>query len=135
MTRIRFSHDIGDLANDLARIPGMARRDIKSTVHRAAVVGNSVARDNARRSSGTHGKRYPNAMTWQTNSYDAPGGGGAYQAEWGPEIGRPQGGMSFEGGSRNQPPHNDLAKSADLMGPAFAGEIRNLPDNWFWPGA
>jgi hypothetical protein len=55
------------------------------------------------------------------------------QGEYGPDIAHPQGGMSFEGGSRNQPPHNDLAKSADLIGPAFQGEVHRLPDKWFWP--
>jgi hypothetical protein len=30
----------------------------------------------------------------------------------------PQGGMSFEFGSRNQPPHLDLNRSADIIGSA-----------------
>jgi hypothetical protein len=41
--------------------------------------------------------------------------------------------MSFEGGSRNQPPHNDLAKSADIMGPKLELKVNLLPDRWFWP--
>lgn len=129
--RIRVTHGIDDLANDLAGIPAKAVRDMKATVRQAAITGNTVARDNARRSSGAHGKHYPKAFTWETSSFYGFGGG-AFVAEYGPEVGRPQGGMSFERGSRNQPPHNDLAKSADLMGPAFQGEVRRLPDRWFW---
>jgi hypothetical protein len=40
--------------------------------------------------------------------------------------------MSFEFGSRNQPPHLDLAKSADLAGPMFARDVAKVAARWFW---
>lgn len=132
MARIRVIHGIDDLASDMAKIPPMAAKDMKATVRQAAIVGNTLARDNARRSAGAHGKHYPKAFTWETGSFFGFGGG-AFTAEYGPEIGRPQGGMSFEFGSRNQKPHLDLARSADIMGGSLAQEVRGLPDKWFWP--
>lgn len=132
--RIHVTHGIDDLANDLAAIPGRAVKDMRDTVRQAAIVGNTVARDNARRTSGKHGKHYPKAFTWEMSSFYGFGGG-TFQAEYGPDAARPQGSMAtgFERGSRNQTsPHNDLANSADLMGPAFQGEVRRLPEKWFW---
>lgn len=133
MSSVRVSHDIGGLERDLATIARRVGPDMRATVRRATIAGNDVARSNARRTAGAHGKLYPKAFSWDTGS--AHGfGGAAYIGEYGPDAARPQGNMSFEGGSRNQRPHNDLAKSADLMGPALAGEVRRLPDKWFWPG-
>lgn len=131
--RVNVTHGIGDLARDLKRIPKRARRDMRQVVRQVAVVGNQVAKDNARRSSGKHGKHYP-------DSFKADGpvpslfGGAGFSAEYGPVASKKQGAMSFEHGSRNQPPHHDLAKSADLIGPTFAQEVRGRMDDWFWIG-
>lgn len=58
---------------------------------------------NARATSGTHGKHYPNSIT---SEFKLSLG---VEVEVGPESGRPQGSMGrgFEYGSRNQPPHLD----------------------------
>lgn len=129
--RIVVEHSIGDLADDMASIAVRAVKDMRATVREAVIVGNTVAKDNARRTAGKHGKHYPRAMSWEMTSFYGFGGG-TIVGEYGPESGKPQGDMSFEGGSRNQPPHNDLAKSADLIAPAFLGEVRRLPERWFW---
>lgn len=128
---IRVTHDIDDLANDLRSIARQAPGDMKAVVREGIKAGNAIAKDGARRTAGAHGKHYHRAFTSQMN---AGGGlfGSTYSGEYGPEMGRPQGGMSFEFGSRNQKPHLDLAKSADVIGPAFAQEVRALPDKWFW---
>lgn len=126
-----MQHTVGDLTRDLSRLPARSIRDMKATVREGVIVGNTVAKDNARRTAGRHGKHYPKAFTWEMSSFYGFGGGNIV-GEYGPVIDRPQGGMSFEGGSRNQPPHNDLAKSADLIGPVFQREVRALPDRWFW---
>lgn len=131
MARVRVEHDLHDLASDLRRIPGIARRDMRSVVREGAITGNTVAKDNARRTAGSHGKHYPKAFTWEMRG--SLFGGAGFVAEYGPDAARPQGGMSFEHGSRNQPPHLDLAKSADLIGPAFAQEVRGKIPGWFWP--
>lgn len=128
--RIRVIHGIDDLANDLRHISRTARPDMVKVVREGIRVGNVVARDYARESAGSHGKHYPKAFSSEMTLYGALG---LIAGEYGPDEAMPQGGMSFEGGSRNQPPHNDLAKSADLIGPAFQGEVHDLPDSWFWP--
>lgn len=124
-------HNTGDLANDLAGIAKRARKDMVLTVREAGKVGNTVARDNARRTAGTHGKLYPRAFSWEMVG-SLFGSGGAIAVEYGPDRGKRQGNMEFEFGSRNQPPHLDLNRSADLMGPVLAGEVRRLPEKWFW---
>lgn len=69
--------------------------------------------DNARQTSGEHGKHYPGTITSETRLSLG------ILVETGPESGRPQGGMGpgFEFGSRNQPPHLD---GLQAMGPAEA---------------
>lgn len=130
--RARVTHSIGELAADYSAIVTQAPRDMIRTVREAVKVGNVVARDNAKRSSGQHGKHYPKAFSAEMHGLQSAGAGGSvYSGEYGPDASKPQGDMSFEGGSRNQKPHHDLARSADLMGPALAGEVRRLPDKWF----
>jgi hypothetical protein len=133
MTSVRVTHHIGDLAADLRYIARTARGDMRGVVREGIKVGAVVARDYAKESAGEHGKHYPNAITAEMGRDFNGYGTGIIQGEYGPDIAKPQGEMSFEGGSRNQPPHNDLAKSADLIGPAFQGEVSRLPDRWFWP--
>lgn len=68
-------------------------------------------RDNARETSGEHGKHYPESITSETRLSLG------ILVETGPESGRKQGGMGpgFEYGSVNQPPHFD---GLSAMGPA-----------------
>ena len=83
---------------------------------------------------GYNGKLYP--RTFSTEMYGTgrfSGGVSSYSGEYGPDSTLPQGGMSFEQGSRNQPPHNDLAKSAEIIGPAFVRSVRDVLDDLFWP--
>lgn len=126
---IRLHHDIDDLARDLRQIQRRSVTDMIGTVREGVRTGGTLARDNAKRTAGKHGKHYPNSITWDRK---VGGAFGFYRAEYGPDPAKKQGGMSFEHGSRNQAPHLDLAKSADVIGPAFQGEVRRLPDNWFW---
>lgn len=131
--RVKVYDTIGDLASDCAKIARGAQSDMVKVVREGIRVGNTVARDYARESAGAHGKHYFKAFTSEMGSIFRSAGVSVIQGEYGPDIARPQGGMSFEGGSRNQPPHNDLAKSADLIGPSFQGEVSRLPERWFWP--
>lgn len=131
MAGVRVRHNIHDLARDLAAIPPRAVKDIIGTLREGARVGGMLARENARRSSGKHGKHYPRSITWDR----AIGGAfGVYTAEYGPDLAKPQGNMSFEYGSRNQKPHLDLARSADVTGAATARDIREKSEDWFWLG-
>lgn len=121
-----------DLESDLRTIVRKSPGVLKGVVREAAIVGNTVARDNARRTAGAHGKHYPRSFTWEMSSFSGFGGFAA-SAVYGPDAGRRQGGMSFEHGSRNQPAHHDLAKSADLIGPTFADEAGRAAGRMFWP--
>lgn len=80
-------------------------------------------RENARASSGRHGKHYPKSIT--TEQVPA-----ADVAEWtvGPESARPQGGMGpgFEYGSRNQPPHLDGWQASVGQEPKFLKSLDDL---------
>src|SRR4051794_2734654 len=91
-----------------------------------ARLGNELAKGFARKSAGAHGKHYPNAFSVERT--------GLLQYEYGPDSAMPQGGMSFEFGSRNQPPHLDLAKSADIISPRLGEAVLNDVDDLFWPG-
>ena len=122
--RIRVQDTIDDLERDTRRIATTARADMARVVRSRAIEGNRLARGFARHSAGAHGKHYPKAFSAERF---AP-----LVWEYGPDASRPQGGMSFEFGSRNQPPHLDLAHSADIVGPAFARDVDDLADGWFW---
>ncbi len=121
---VRCTHTVGDLANDLVAITRRSTGDMRKVVRDNLAAGNRLARANAKRTAGSHGKHYHRAFSWEMT--------GLTVGEYGPDASKPQGGMSFEGGSRNQPPHNDLAKSADIQGPLFARDAGKLADEWFW---
>lgn len=71
---------------------------------------------NAQQTSGRHGKHYPSSITAEQF-----GGGLHFGVEVGPQYGLLQGrmGRGFEYGSRNQPPHLDGNRAADVVAPKF----------------
>lgn len=133
MAGVRVHHSIGRLAADMADIPPRAAKDMRETVRDGIRVGNSLAKDFARDTSGRHAKKYPGTFTSSMNRTLVFGGVNVFSGEYGPQA-RGQGLLApiLENGSRNSPPHFNLARSADMIGPAFAGEVRRLPDRWFW---
>lgn len=122
--RVRVISGIDDLESDMRHIAVESPKDMAEVVRTSAEAGQRYARSFAKRSAGRHGKHYPNSITAEPL--------GPLAWEYGPDASLPQGGMSFEHGSRNQPPHLDLAKSADIIGPRFARAVAKLPDRWFW---
>ena len=132
MASIKVTNHLDDLTRDMAAIPVAAAKRMPGIVRDGALAGAQIARDFARESAGKHGKHYPNAITAEARKAFRGFGAGVYSAEYGPDSARRQGGMSFEWGSRNQPPHLDLNKSADIIGPAFPGEVRNMLRDLFW---
>lgn len=122
---------IDDLANDLAGIAARVKPDMRDVVRDGIRVGADLARTNARRTAGAHGKHYPKAITSEMHS-GLGLFGNTISGEYGPDVSRPQGGMSFEFGSRNQPPHLDLARSADVVGESFVRSVRDQIDGWLW---
>lgn len=130
--RVIVTDTIGDLVKDMAAIPPKAARDMMACVRDGARAGNEIAKESAKRTAGAHGKHYHKAFTVSAGRGFRGFGAAVYSAEYGPDASKRQGGMSFERGSRNQPPHLDLAKSADVIGPIFAREVSQLPARWFW---
>lgn len=129
--RAHVTHGIDDLASDLADIAARVKPDMRGVVRDGIRVGADLAKANAKRTAGSHGKHYPKSISSEMDS-DLGLFGNTISGEYGPDAARPQGGMSFEFGSRNQPPHLDLARSADIVGPAFARSVRDQIDEWFW---
>lgn len=102
--------EVFELAADL----GKASRAVASglyTVYKES--GEAFAKDwadNARETSGEHGKWYPDSITSETRvSMDI-------HVETGPDSGRKQGrmGRGFEFGSQNQPAHLDGARALPI---------------------
>lgn len=124
MAGIRVTHGIGDLFADLANIAVQTRPAMRGVVRDGLQVGTNLARVNAKRTAGKHGKHYPKSITSEMHS-GLGLFGNTISGEYGPDAARPQGGMSFEYGSRNQPAHLDLARSADVVGPSF---LRSVDD-------
>jgi hypothetical protein len=73
---------------------------------------------NARISAGEHGVHYPDAIEANMRF-----GGFSAIAEIGPNPGKPQGGMSFEYGSVNQPPHLDGKRALDKNLPSIERKL------------
>jgi hypothetical protein len=74
-------------------------------------------RANARATSGQHGKHYPDSITADMRVSTN------IEVEIGPDPRLPQGGMSFEFGSVNQPPHLDGQRAADTVVPRLDRRI------------
>lgn len=122
--QVRVIHTIDELADDLRGIATTGRADLSRAVRRNIETGNLAAKASAKRTSGAHGKHYPNAFSAEMT--------GPLTGEYGPDAGKPQGGMSFENGSRNQPPHRDLARTAPGAGDRLLRDVDDILDRWFW---
>lgn len=133
MVSLRVDHrGLTDLASDLAGLPPQIARDSIATVRDGARAGAMLARANAEQTSGSHGKHHPRAYSSEMSRPVGFGGTFGYAAEYGPDASKPQGGMSFEEGSRNQRPHRPLRRTLPMIVPAFHGEYARKIDGWFW---
>lgn len=131
--RVRVKSGIDDLASDMAAIGPRAAKIMTGVVREGLKTGNGLAKDFARESSGRAGKHYPKSFTTEMHGrLSALTGGALISGEYGPDESGPQGGMSFEHGSRNQKPHLDLARSADIIAPVFGREVLTRIDELFW---
>ena len=75
-------------------------------------------RANATATAGRHGKWYPASIKTKPV--------GAMEVEVGPTPGMRQGAMSFEFGSRNQPPHLDGQRALDATLPSLQAKVQAL---------
>lgn len=118
---IRVTHNIDDLANDCAGIPGKLLTEAPRVVSRSAREGNALARGYARSSAGPHGKNYFKRMTAELI--------GPLSAEYGPE-GIPK--TDFVGVGFRSGVNLDLPRSADVIGPKFADAAGDMLGGLFW---
>lgn len=93
----------------------------RQVVQRGALNIKTDWRQMAKVSAGKHGKLYPYSITYDTEETRT-----RVTAEIGPERDRPQGGMAFETGSVNQPPHPDGQRAADREEPRFAKAVEEM---------
>lgn len=105
------------LSRDLGKIGARSTAAMYGVFKEAGERLEDQWRANARETSGEHGKHYPDSidttMRVSTNIV----------VEVGPNPAKPQGGMSFEYGSVNQPPHLDGQKAADKLEPVLGTMI------------
>lgn len=122
--RVHVEHTLGDLVAILSAAPEKLVTEGSQIIRRNIEAGNKVGRAFAKTSSGVHGKHYPKAFSAQMTS--------ALEGEWGPDEAKPQGGMSFERGSRNQKPHLDVLRSGDVQVPQYHDDMSDLADRLLW---
>lgn len=118
------SFDIGGLRGLIPDMDVSAKalaREARSLVEQSAIDLRDKWRENARETAGEHGRLYPDSIRYQM-------AGNAYYsaADIAPDPSKPQGGMSFEYGSANQPPHLDGQRALDELAPRIMRRFDSL---------
>lgn len=112
------THELSALAADLGKTGLRATPVMVKVFDEGADQIAKTWRDNARVSSGVHGKHYPDSIdTERIISSDIA-------IEIGPNPRKPQGKMAFESGSVNQPPHPDGQRATDHEIPLLERRIQ-----------
>lgn len=106
--------DLYALSRDLPKLGVRGASAMYDVFKEGATDLRDTWRSNARETSGEHGRHYPNSITFDMRI------GTDIVAEIGPDPSLPQGGMSFEYGSVNQPPHLDGQRATDEVAPRIA---------------
>lgn len=131
--RVSVRHTLDDLQRDMERMPPELYRQGAAIVRRSASEGGKIARMIAREKDGPHGKAYWKRINWDRSARIAAAfGSGSISAEYGPD-GFPK--TDFVGAGWRHGTNTDLEKSMDLIGPIMAGYVRDMLDDFFWPGA
>ena len=96
--------DVYRLADDLAQVAAKTVPTLRAAMKESGDQLASKWASNARATSGTHGKHYPNSIDAEL-TFNLTG----VSVDVGPNSSKKQGrmGKGFEFGSRNQPPHLD----------------------------
>lgn len=91
---------------------------VKGAVEDSGIELRDLWRQNATQTAGKHGKHYPKSIQSELRPSLS-----AIVAEIAPDESMPQGAMSFEFGSRNQPPHLDGQRAKDSAEPSIVKRI------------
>ena len=107
------------LSADLGKISGATTKAMYGVFKEGAEDLRDQWRENARETSGAHGRHYPKSITYDVNP------GLNIEFEVGPDPRLKQGSMGpgFEYGSVNQPPHLDGQRAADQVVPKIAQRV------------
>lgn len=114
-------NDLDKLAADLGAAADGVHRRAREVVETNAEQLRNQWRDNARATGRRHATHYVQAITAE----QIPASDGIAW-EIGPDSAMKQGGMSFEFGSVNQPPHLDGMRAAVQQEPKFAKDLREI---------
>lgn len=117
--------DLYALSRDFGKTGPALARELYDTYRTAAADLRDEWKRNAKQTAGDHGRLYPESITAEMRV------GLSIEAEIGPDPSRPQGGMSFEYGSVNQPPHLDGQLATDRMVPLIERRIDAVVDDVF----
>ena len=117
--------DVSEVRALAADLSTMGARVVKPMAEMFDETGDDLRdlwRTNARRTSGKHGKHYPNSITAERKL------GTDIIVEVGPDRALRQGSMGrgFEFGSKNQPPHLDGQKAANAIEPKIDRRIAEV---------
>ena len=104
--------EVYKLAGDLTAVTAKMVPALRAGMQGAGESFAEAWKSNARATSGQHGVHYPDAISAEL-VFDL----GGVSVDVGPETGKPQGGMSFEFGSQNQPPHLDGLRAMKFVEP------------------
>lgn len=128
MSRISVTHSIGDLAADLHTIARVAPGELAKVVRSNLRDGNRLAKQYARAANPprSHAQQYPSKFLAEMTT--------PHRGEYGP-VAEGQGQLAaiLEQGEGHNAPQNNLAKSTDIIGPAFAHDVGRKADSLFWP--
>lgn len=117
MSKAIDASDLMALSRDLGKISAGTTRLAFAAFAASADDLQSTWRNNAAQTAGKHGKHYPKSITTSARV------GFNIEFEIGPDPRLRQGGMSFEYGSKNQPPHLDGQKAMDAVEPRIHKRI------------
>lgn len=134
---VKVFHTIGDLESDLRTMSREAPVVLKAVVRKNALEGNTLAKGYAKVSSRKHARKYPGTFSvGPVESYYGSGGGGNITCEYGPAP-RGQGLLApiLENGSRNNPAHLNLSRSADVVAWTFGPNVLHAAHGLFWPAS
>ena len=134
MTKVNVRGGVNGTIERLDKIRAEAPVKLNDVVRDGTRAGTTLAKQYASRTSGKHAKKYPATITPQMNRpRKSLFGGNIFSGSYGPEA-RGQGllGGILENGSRNNPAHLNLARSADVIGPQFPREVGDVIDGLFW---
>lgn len=135
MAGVRCDHaGVTNLAADMEQIPSRAYRESQNLIRDGIKAGALVSKDLARPKSGKHARLYPGKMTSAMGSTYRGPTAIIHQGEYGP-LPSGQGLLAtiLEDGvpGKNRPARN-LARSLDLIRPAFHQGAEQLLDGLFW---